>query len=414
MSDTKPITTKKPVYIAADVIEKAVMKMNSDELLPIKTERELVEKLNERDITKKQLTIILSAVRTQFENALVEPGEAVGTVAAQSIGEPGTQMTLKTFHFAGVAEFNVTQGLPRLIEIVDARRNPSTPMTEVYLDEEHRTDVERAKSVARKIELTLVESIASNISVDLSQLQIIIEIDLDLMQDKDLTLDYVANEISKGRKVDVKTEGNLIYVMPKIDPEKEKEIYKYLQKLSIKIRQMVVKGLLNIKRTQISKEPDNSNHYMIFTEGTDFVRTLRIPGVDQTKIYTNHTYEIAETLGIEAARNAIIKESVDVLKVQGLDVDLRHITLVADLMTGNGDVRQIGRHGISGEKDSVLARASFEITVKHLLEACLKGEVDPLKGIAENVIVGQVIPLGTGSIDLMMNPMSKGTKPKKA
>jgi DNA-directed RNA polymerase subunit A" len=414
MSDTKSITTKKPVYIAADVIEKAVMKMNSDELLPLKTERELVEKLNERDITKKQLTIILSAVRTQFENALVEPGEAVGTVAAQSIGEPGTQMTLKTFHFAGVAEFNVTQGLPRLIEIVDARRNPSTPMTEVYLDEEHRTDVERAKSVARKIELTLVESIASNISVDLSQLQIIIEIDLDLMQDKDLTLDYVANEISKGRKVDVKTEGNLIYVMPKIDPEKEKEIYKYLQKLSIKIRQMVVKGLLNIKRTQISKEPDNSNHYMIFTEGTDFVKTLRIPGVDQTKIYTNHTYEIAETLGIEAARNAIIKESVEVLKVQGLDVDLRHITLVADLMTGNGDVRQIGRHGISGEKDSVLARASFEITVKHLLEACLKGEVDPLKGIAENVIVGQVIPLGTGSIDLMMNPMSKGTKPKKA
>lgn len=414
MSDTKPTTTKKPVYIADDAIEKAVLKMNSDYLLPKKIERELITKLTERDVTKKQLTIILAKVRTQFENALIEPGEAVGTVAAQSIGEPGTQMTLKTFHFAGVAEFNVTQGLPRLIEIVDARRNPSTPMTEVFLDEEHRTDVERAKSVARKIELTLVESIASNISVDLSQLQIIIEIDLDLMQDKDLTLDYVANEISKGRKVDVKTEGNLIYVMPKIDPEKEKEIYKYLQKLSVKIRQMVVKGLLNIKRTQISKEPDNSNHYMIFTEGTDFVKTLRIPGVDQTKIYTNHTYEIAETLGIEAARNAIIKESVDVLKVQGLDVDLRHITLVADLMTGNGDVRQIGRHGISGEKDSVLARASFEITVKHLLEACLKGEVDPLKGIAENVIVGQVIPLGTGSIDLMMNPMSKGTKPKKA
>jgi len=102
-----------------------------------------------------------------------------------------------------------------------------------------------------------------------------------------------------------------------------------------------------------------------------------------------------------------------VLKVQGLDVDLRHITLVADLMTGNGDVRQIGRHGISGQKDSVLARASFEITVKHLLEACLTGEADPLKGIAENVIVGQVIPLGTGSIDLMMNPMSKEKKPKK-
>ncbi|MCK5159156.1 MAG: DNA-directed RNA polymerase subunit A'', partial [Candidatus Heimdallarchaeota archaeon] len=148
------------------------------------------------------------------------------------------------------------------------------------------------------------------------------------------------------------------------------------------------------------------------TEGTDFVKTLRIPGVDQKRIYTNHTYEIAETLGIEAARNSIIKESMAVLKAQGLDVDIRHITLVADLMTNTGDVRQIGRHGISGEKISVLARASFEITVKHLLEACLQGEADNLRGITENVIVGQMVPLGTGAIDLMMNPMSQ--KDKKA
>ncbi|NHJ87856.1 MAG: DNA-directed RNA polymerase subunit A'', partial [Asgard group archaeon] len=105
---------------------------------------------------------------------------------------------------------------------------------------------------------------------------------------------------------------------------------------------------------------------------------------------------------------------IEVLKAQGLDVDLRHITLVADLMTANGDVRQIGRHGISGEKSSVLARASFEITVKHLLEACLQGESDNLKGITENVIVGQVIPLGTGSIDLMMNPMTKKNADKKS
>jgi DNA-directed RNA polymerase subunit A" len=407
MSDAKSTTTKKPSYVTEDVIEKAVKKMNSDELIPGKTIQELIEKLHERKITKKQLAIIVKDVRTTFENALIEPGEAVGTIAAQSIGEPGTQMTLKTFHFAGVAEFNVTQGLPRLIEIVDARRNPSTPMTEVYLDEEHRSDVERAKSVARKIELTLVESIASNVRIDLSEMQIIIEIDLDLLSDKGLTIDHVSQTISKGRKVEVKTEGNLIYVNPKLDSIKD------LQKVTSKIRQMPVKGLMNIKRTQISKDPEN-NEYVIYTEGTDFVKTLRIPGVDQTRIYTNHTYEIAETLGIEAARNALIKESVDVLKVQGLDVDLRHITLVADLMTGNGDVRQIGRHGISGEKDSVLARASFEITVKHLLEACLTGEMDPLKGIAENVIVGQVIPLGTGSIDLMMNPMSKEkTKAKK-
>ncbi|NHJ47904.1 MAG: DNA-directed RNA polymerase subunit A'' [Asgard group archaeon] len=385
--------------------------MNSDNMIPIKLIDELIEKLNAQKLTKTQLKNILDAIRDKFTNALVEPGEAVGIVAAQSIGEPGTQMTLKTFHFAGVAEFTVTQGLPRLIEIVDARRNPSTPMTEVYLDEDHRNDVEKVKEVARMIELTRVENVASNVSLDLSEMQIIIEVDLDLLHDKGLTLDDAATAIEKGQKVEVKVKGNLIHVNPKLETIKE------LQKKLSKIQQLPIKGLLNIKRTQISKDPI-LGEYVIYTEGTDFVKTLRIPGVDQTRIYTNHTYEVAETLGIEAARNAIIKESMEVLAAQGLDVDLRHITLVADLMTANGDVRQIGRHGISGEKTSVLARASFEITVKHLLEACLQGEADKLEGITENVIVGQVIPLGTGAIDLMMNPMqkkqtSKSTKSKK-
>lgn len=401
------ISTQKNTFVTEDVIEKAINKMNNDLLLPQHLINDLEVKLKKRELTKKQLTQILSEVRESFEKALVEPGEAVGTIAAQSIGEPGTQMTLKTFHFAGVAEFTVTQGLPRLIEIVDARRNPSTPMTEVYLDEEHCKDVERAKDVARKIELTRVENIASNVSIDLSEMQIIIDIDLELMHDKGLDLDTVAETISKVRKAEVKVEGNSIYVNPKLDSIKE------LQKNTSKIRQMRIKGLQNIKRTQISKDSEKGE-FVIYTEGTDFVNTLRIPGVDQTRIYTNHTYEIAETLGIEAARNAIIKESIEVLKAQGLDVDLRHITLVADLMTANGDVRQIGRHGISGEKASVLARASFEITVKHLLEACLTGEADELKGITENVIVGQVIPLGTGSIDLMMNPMKKKDKKTKS
>ena len=149
MSNTTSSTAKKQTYVTSDLIDKEVRKINKDNLFPEKLELELAEKLKDRQLTKKQLSEILTRVRTQFEGALIEPGEAVGTVAAQSIGEPGTQMTLKTFHFAGVAEFTVTQGLPRLIEIVDARRNPSTPMTEVYLDEEHRMDLEKAKDVAR-------------------------------------------------------------------------------------------------------------------------------------------------------------------------------------------------------------------------------------------------------------------------
>ena len=106
---------------------------------------------------------------------------------------------------------------------------------------------------------------------------------------------------------------------------------------------------------------------------------------------------------VEAARNAIIREAMGVLEEQGLDVDIRHVMLVADIMTSTGDVRQIGRHGISGEKSSVLARAAFEITVPNIVDAAIRGESDPLKGVTENVIVGQSIPIGTGLVDLYMS-----------
>jgi len=135
---------------------------------------------------------------------------------------------------------------------------------------------------------------------------------------------------------------------------------------------------------------------------------LDIEGIDPTRTVTNHIHEIAKTLGIEAARNVIIKEAMGVLEEQGLDVDIRHVMLVADIMTVTGEVRQIGRHGISGEKSSVLARAAFEITVPNIVEASIKGESDPLKGVTENVIVGQSIPIGTGLVDLYMSAPPRG------
>jgi len=144
------------------------------------------------------------------------------------------------------------------------------------------------------------------------------------------------------------------------------------------------------------------DEYVVYTEGSNFREILGMPEVDFTRTVTNDIHEIAEVLGIEAARNAIINEAMKTLEEQGLEVDIRHIMLVADMMTSSGEIRQVGRHGISGEKASVLARASFEITTKHLFDACLRGEKDRLDGIIENVIAGQPIPLGTGSVELIM------------
>ena len=315
----------------------------------------------------------------------------------QSIGEPGTQMTLRTFHYAGVAELSVTQGLPRLIEIVDARNNPSTPTMKIHMKPDISGDRNEARKIARNIEMVLVESVASNVSIDLLRPAIDIRFDPELMDDKDLTVEAVAEAIQdkiKG-KGEVEPGDNMIYVYPANESLAE------LQKLSEKIREVRVKGINDVTHVVIRKESDG---YVLYTEGSNLQDALEVEGVNPHRIYTNNLREIFQVLGIEATRNAIIQEAMSVLNEQGMDVDVRHIILVADMMTADGTIRQIGRHGISGSKNSALARAAFEVTIKHLLGAGIAGTKDPLRGITENVILGQLIPLGTGAIDLLMNP----------
>jgi len=364
------------------------------DILPLSIIDELKEKLREVEVTAEELDEILREVVLAYKRSLVEPGEAVGVVAAQSIGEPGTQMTLRTFHYAGVREFNVTLGLPRLIELVDARRVPSTPMMTIYLDEEHKYDEEKAKEVGRKIETTLIENVTRSVEVDLISGSIILDLDEELMEDKGVDVEFIEKVLKKLKVGDViiAGENRIILQTDMVDLTK-------LQKLRDKILSLKLKGIKGIKRIIIRKE---GGEYVIYTEGSNLAAVLKVKGIDPTRVYTNNIYEIAEVLGIEAARNAIIKEAMKVLEEQGLDVDIRHVMLVADIMTLTGRIRQIGRHGVSGEKPSVLARAAFEVTTKHLLEASARGEVDELLGVTENVIVGQPIPLGTGFVQLLM------------
>jgi len=175
----------------------------------------------------------------------------------------------------------------------------------------------------------------------------------------------------------------------KVDPEK----------LIDKITEAPIRGIPEINRVLTTME---GGEWVIKTDGSNLEKVLAIEGVDPTRTTTNDIHEIAKILGIEAARNALIKEAHTVLEEQGLDVDVRHVMLVSDIMTNTGEVQQIGRHGISGSKSSVLARAAFELTIQHLVKAAIKGETDPLKGVIENIIVGQSMPLGTGSVDLFM------------
>ncbi len=381
--------------VSADTIKTEVRKLR--DVLPDAVVRELEGSLirvgKERAITREQLDEIIESVKRTYTGAMVEPGEAVGTVAAQSIGEPGTQMTLRTFHYAGVAELNVTLGLPRLIEILDARRTPSTALMTIYLTEKLTKNRDKARAFAQEIEMTTVEDVVSQTETDLINMEFVVTLDRARMHQKDLTPAKVASVIKAALKTEVIVEGNKLRIKPEAPTPSD------LRRIAVKAKGIPLRGVEGINRVVVKME---GNEYVVYTEGSNFADILALPEVDKTRTVTNDIREIEEVLGVEAGRNAIINEAVKTLEEQGLDVDIRHIMLVSDMMTNDGEVRQIGRHGVSGGKASVLARASFEVTTKHLLDACIRGEADRLDGIIENVIAGQPIPLGTGSVELVM------------
>ncbi len=373
---------------------KEKVEVSKDTLTPL-----LISELK-TEMSKEQLTVqgvdkAVELTQQNYKRALVEPGEAVGIVAAQSIGEPGTQMTLRTFHYAGVREQNVTLGLPRLIEIVDARRMPSTPIMTIYLDKEHRASKNEATEVARAIIQTTAQDVTKAMYVAPELEEVALQPDKTMMEDRGVTLDELQEALHLPNCT-LRVKEDKIYLKPKkIDP----------RKLLVKVAAHNVKGIPGIRRVLVTEE---KGEWVIRTDGSNLPKVLEVIGIDPTRTATNHIHEIAKTLGIEAARNIIIHEAMGVLEEQGLDVDIRHVMLVSDIMTATGEVRQIGRHGISGEKSSVLARAAFEITVPNIVEAAIKGESDPLKGVTENVIVGQSIPIGTGLVDLYMSTVARG------
>jgi DNA-directed RNA polymerase subunit A" len=303
-------------------------------------------------------------------------------------------MTLNTFHYAGVSELNVTLGLPRMIEIVDARREPSTPIMNVYLKEDYAKDEEAASKVARSMAKVVLDDVTRKWDVDLFENTMTIELDKARMTELDMTPEEIADATKGITKVgSVEHENNVLTY-------RFKEVkLKDIRRVTERIRKKRLRGLKNITRAVVRKEGEQ---WMIQTEGSNLTDVLVIPEVDFTRTTTNSIVEIEEVLGLEAARQAIVEEMVQTLQKGGLDVDLRHVMLVADMMSCDGRVKQIGRHGVSGSKVSVLARASFEITTKHLLESSARGDADKLEGIIENVIIGQPIPLGTGMVKLSM------------
>ena len=350
---------------------------------------ELPEKYQGLDLDEETHEMLME----RYQNMQYEPGEAIGIVAAQSIAEPATQLTMETYHQAGGAQVSLTAGLPRLIEIVDARREPDTPSMDVYLTEDYN-DKEGAKEVARKLREVKFEDLVKQDTIDIMQLNVEYVLNEDLLDDYDVDMEDVRTRIKDDvRKAKVTIEDNKVILESSEDDYDLRD----LKDLKNDTEEARIKGLKGIEQVVINEDDGD---WQLQTAGTALRKTLKMSEVDSDRTTSNHLFEVKRVLGIEALRRKIIDETNETLEKQGIGVDDRHIMLLADMMTREGELQGTTRYGLVGDKDSLLARAVFEETKKHLREGTLGGENDPLDGVVENIVTGQPVPVGTGAVDL--------------
>ena len=366
--------------------------------MPPKIIEDLKSSFKEFKLTSAQKQKVIKKTIELYKQSCYDPGEATGVVAAQSISEPATQMTMRTFHIAGAAEIRVTLGLPRLVEIFDARRVPKTPTMTVYLKNSYDT-MEKAHKVASEIQETTLEDISIEPAVDLLNMRIEIKLDPTTMKEKSLTTKKIVSNLKENIKL-----KNVNFSMTKdkllVKPKEDISI-KQLQKLKTKILGTHIKGVKSVSEVRVSKKDSG---WVITTLGSNLAKVLEVEGVDTTRTTCNNIHEIIKVFGVEAARQSIVQNVMETMEEGGLDVDVRHVLLVADMMTATGVIKAIGRYGIAGAKGSVLARANFEETIKHLTKAAISAETDRLESIIENVMINQVVPVGTGMFNLVFKP----------
>ncbi len=359
--------------------------------LPEKLRKEIINLFKEHNIDKGKMEEILDEIRKRWIQAKIHPFEPIGVITAQSIGEPSTQMTLRTFHYAGVAEKNITIGFPRLKEVLDMKKEPSTPSMTIYLEGDIKHDVEKAKEIAEKIKSLKLEDIAEKINVDPMEKTVVISLNMEIIKKKKISMDKIAETVSKKMKGETEIGENYLKTKSKIDS------YRKFKERFIKLMNTTIFGVKGIIKTIVRKIEDE---YVIETEGSNLRVVLKMEGVDKKRTTTNNIYEIYEVLGIEAARSAIIKEIKSILEEQGIVIDDRHVLLVADTLTFSGELKQVGRYGVSGRKASLLARAGYEVTVKTLANAAAQGEEDTLPGVVERIMIGVPVSVGTGAVEL--------------
>ena len=447
---------------------------------------------------KRGVDWVLGEVKQRFEKSLAQPGEMVGTIAAQSIGEPATQMTLNTFHFAGVGSKNVTLGVPRLREIINVAKNVKTPSTTVYLNSEIARSDSLAKSIQSELEHTTLLSVTlfCQIIFDPNPLSSVVDADktwveeyfelpeddsfdpsrcspwllrivLDpkVMIDKRLCMRDIGDRIVEFYGGDIQcifTDDNAEELVLRIrilrdptsgemaenmtspsqppavkdygswdlkddedmrDTEYMKDSngsvscgdYGLLKKMEHQLlNEVSLKGIPGIKKVYMREENvsrynegvgkfEKSKEWILDTDGINMSQILSTSGVNCESTTSNDIVEILQVLGIEAARQALLNELRAVISFDGSYVNYRHLALLCDTMCQKGFLMAITRHGINRVDRGPLMKCSFEEMVEMLVDAAMYGETDHMRGVSENVLLGQLAPIGTNSFDLVVD-----------
>uniref|UniRef100_A0A672PUR2 DNA-directed RNA polymerase subunit n=1 Tax=Sinocyclocheilus grahami TaxID=75366 RepID=A0A672PUR2_SINGR len=337
-------------------------------------------------ITPTQLEKFLETCRDKYMRAQMEPGSAVGALCAQSIGEPGTQMTLKTFHFAGVASMNITLGVPRIKEIINASKNISTPIISANLDTDDDPDF--ARLVKGRIEKTLLGEISEYIEEVFLPDDCFVLVKLSLERIRLLRLEVNAETVRysictsklRVKPGDIAVHGEaVVCVSPK--ENSKSSMYYVLQSLKQELPKVVVQGIPEVARAVIHiDEQSGKQKLKLLVEGDNLRAVMATHGVNGNRTTSNNTYEVEKTLGIEAARSTIINEIQYTMVNHGMSIDRRHVMLLADLMSYKGEILGITRFGLAKMKESVLMLASFEKTADHLFDAAYFGQKDSVCG----------------------------------
>jgi DNA-directed RNA polymerase II subunit RPB1 len=416
--------------------------------------------LKEYRLTKEAFEWVIGEIESRFLQSLVAPGEMIGCVAAQSIGEPATQMTLNTFHYAGVSAKNVTLGVPRLREIINVAKKIKTPSLSVYLKPEVNKKKELAKNVQCALEYTTLRSVthATEIWYDPDPLGTIIEDDVEFvrsyyeMPDEDIDPDKISPwllRIELNREMMIDKKLSMADIAEKINREFDDDLSCIFNddnadKLILRIRitnddapkgeiqdesaeddvflkkiegnmltEMALRGIPDInkvfiKHGKVNKFDQNEgfkadNEWMLDTEGVNLLAVMCHEDVDATRTTSNHLIEVIEVLGIEAVRRSLLDELRVVISFDGSYVNYRHLAILCDTMTYRGHLMAITRHGINRNDTGPLMRCSFEETVDILLDAAVYAEADLLRGVTENIMLGQLAPIGTGGCALYLN-----------